>query len=106
MRSPTVRFATFVLEGICRQPRRPKQQPGHHRMSALGGIRTHTGRVLSPSFLAFGGSSCVGRVGEVLVRGLVVLTDESGYQLYCGRPADGLGFTYRDGRPSAGEDGS
>ncbi len=43
---------------------------------------------------------------SLLVRGLVVLTDESGCQLYCGRPAGGLGFTSSDGRPGAGEDGS
>jgi hypothetical protein len=38
---------------------------------------------------AFGGSSCVGRVENLLVNGLVVLANTSSHQLYCGRSADG-----------------
>ena len=37
-------------------------------------------------------ASCVGRIESLLVRGLIVLTDESGCQLYCGRSADGCHY--------------
>jgi hypothetical protein len=40
--------------------------------------------------LTFGAPSSVGCVRDLLVRGLVALANESGYQRYCGRSADGL----------------
>lgn len=44
-----------------------------------------------PSWV-FALASCVGRIESLLVRGLIVLTDESGCQLYCGRSADGCHY--------------
>jgi hypothetical protein len=65
--------------------------PGDAASAAGAGraSRTHTVRVLNPSFLAFVGSSCVGCPTNPQVRALGVLANESCCRNYCGRTADG-----------------
>ena len=81
--SPLVRYLTVAVgPGHAVHTFLPSSPPGAPDLEGIDFVDAD-----EPSWV-FALASCVGRIESLLVRGLIVLTDESGCQLYCGRSAD------------------